>query len=89
MVPCMSSLALALAAAGTISARHVNVARGKLNMIPKFSYDPDTTKHCVWWLDNDGSWTCDAVGKAYELSMVDFQRWVCDSSFQALLASRT
>jgi hypothetical protein len=78
MLPHLSSLTLVLAAASTISARHVNIARGKLNMIPKFSYDPETSKHCVWWLDNDdGSWTCPEVGRAYELSMVDFQRWVC------------
>jgi hypothetical protein len=67
---------MALAAAGVASARSVLARRGKLNMIPKFSYSPDTVKYCAWWLDNDGTWTCPEIQEAYGLSMTDFQRWV-------------
>ena len=42
----------------------------------KFPYAPDTVKYCAWWLDNDGTWTCDLLEQTYGLSMADFQRWV-------------
>jgi len=76
MFPRTEHLTVVLAALGLASARSLNVRRGQQNMIPKFSYAPDTVKYCGWWLDNDGTWTCPKIEETFELSMTDFQRWV-------------
>lgn len=47
------------------------------NGIPRYSYDADTTKYCWWWLDNDGSWTCQRVETELELPLIDFHQWAC------------
>jgi len=75
MFPRLEYLTLTLAVLGLASARSVHLARAQQNGIPKFSYAPDTVKSCVWWLDNDGTWTCPKIEEAFELSMTDFQRW--------------
>jgi hypothetical protein len=53
----------------------------KRNAIPKFPFDPETAKSCTWWLDNEelGSWTCQGIEEVFEVSVVDFMRWVCVS----------
>ncbi|KAK1749502.1 hypothetical protein QBC47DRAFT_151259 [Echria macrotheca] len=72
----ISQLVLALAACQLADARGI-VRRGQLNMIPKYPYDPDTIKTCVWWLDSDATtaWTCSDIMDTFGLSMTDFQRW--------------
>lgn len=75
MLPRATRLVLTLGALCLADARTIQ-RRGKLNMIPKYPYDPDTIKTCVWWLDNDGTWTCPEIQETFGLSMVDFGRWV-------------
>src|SRR3954454_21058817 len=43
---------------------------------PKFSSDPNANKYCVWWIDSDGTWTCQAVRNAYGVEAEDFILWV-------------
>ena len=43
---------------------------------PKFPYDPNTTKYCSWWIDNDGSVACSAIPDTWLISLADFLRWV-------------
>ncbi|KAK3324512.1 hypothetical protein B0T19DRAFT_464619 [Cercophora scortea] len=63
-------------ATSTASATPPFIARrDKQNAIPKYRYDPNTTRYCFWWLDSDGSWTCDRVEREYGVSMVDFHQW--------------
>ncbi|KAK0639891.1 hypothetical protein B0T16DRAFT_395534 [Cercophora newfieldiana] len=53
-----------------------NWKRAKQNGIPKYYYEPDTTKYCMWWLDNtDGDWTCQRIEEELEISMIDFHEW--------------
>ncbi|KAK4451021.1 hypothetical protein QBC34DRAFT_296382 [Podospora aff. communis PSN243] len=53
-----------------------NLRRAKQNGIPKYYYAPDTTRYCVWWLDNaDGDWTCQRIEEELEISMIDFHEW--------------
>jgi hypothetical protein len=46
------------------------------NSIPKFSFDPNTSKYCVWWIDSDGTWTCQALKNIYGVAIDDFVIWV-------------
>ena len=46
------------------------------NSQPRFPYDPNTTKYCVWWLDSDGKWTCAMVKTIYGLATEDFLHFV-------------
>lgn len=66
---------------GSVSAEATNGGqwkRAKMNGIPKYYFDPNTTKYCVWWLDNtDGDWTCQRIEADLEISMIDFHEWVC------------
>ena len=57
--------------------------RAKQLSIPKFEYDPNTTKFCSWWIDNDGTWTCDRVETELEVSLIDFHQWAGAISFHA------
>ncbi|KAK0643786.1 hypothetical protein B0T16DRAFT_392255 [Cercophora newfieldiana] len=75
MFPRPEYLTLNLAALGLQVASARSVQRAQQNIIPKFSYAPDTIKSCAWWLDNDGTWTCPKIEETFELSMTDFQRW--------------
>jgi hypothetical protein len=49
---------------------------------PKFPYDPNTTKYCSWWVDNDGSVPCSGILDAWLISLADFMRWVSISQTQ-------
>ena len=55
----------------------VAARKEKRNAIPKFTFDPATPKSCAWWLDVDGPWTCEGIEQVFEVSPVDFLRWVC------------
>ncbi|KAK3943425.1 hypothetical protein QBC46DRAFT_338677 [Diplogelasinospora grovesii] len=50
-------------------------AAGAANAIPKYPFDPNTTKFCFWWLDNDGTWTCQKIEDVYGVAQDDFLRW--------------
>jgi hypothetical protein len=39
-------------------------------------FDPATPKSCAWWLDVDGPWSCEGIEEVFEVSPVDFLRWV-------------
>jgi hypothetical protein len=52
---------------------------------PQYSYDPNTTKYCSWWIDNDGSVACSSLPDAWFISMADFLRWVSLNSWIMLL----
>ena len=67
---------LALLSAGVIGETPRNHRRAKQLSIPKYHYDPDTTRYCSWWVDNEGTWTCDRIETELEVSMIDFQQWV-------------
>lgn len=71
----ISSLALR-AAAGVVP----------LGAQPAYSYDPNTTKYCSWWWDNDGTTTCDARLDALGIPREDFFRWVSDPLYRCALS---
>jgi hypothetical protein len=50
------------------------------NAIPNFSFDPNTSKLCAWWLDVEGLWNCQGIQDVFGVSPVDFLRWVCDNT---------
>ncbi|KAL4860890.1 hypothetical protein BDV12DRAFT_204586 [Aspergillus spectabilis] len=54
-----------VAFAGISSALAVKY-RLKRDKVPSFPYDPDTTSHCTWWWDNDGSIPCEEMPITWE-----------------------
>ncbi|KAK3391284.1 hypothetical protein B0H63DRAFT_520479 [Podospora didyma] len=64
-----------VAAVSSTGATDLKWKREQRNAIPRFAYDPSTTKYCAWWLDNDGIWTCPDITDVFGVSMVDFKRW--------------
>jgi len=50
--------------------------RGAANSSPKFTYDPNTSEYCVWWLDSDGTWTCPLIASIYGAAVEDLLIWV-------------
>jgi len=84
---------LFLGLGNAVSAAAGNFRRGKLNSIPKYYFEPSTTKYCMWWLDNtDGDWTCERIKEELEVSMVDFHEWVCmglELAERGLMMNRT
>ncbi len=66
-------LLLGLVAGGMAS---TGFARDLANSIPKYPYDPNTTKQCTWWLDSDGLLGCEEIQNLYGVSLVDFMSWV-------------
>ncbi|KAK1753919.1 hypothetical protein QBC47DRAFT_403313 [Echria macrotheca] len=49
--------------------------REQAGTTPRYSYDPNTTAYCVWWIDSDGTWTCEDVKDIFGLETEDFIRW--------------
>lgn len=45
---------------------------------PHFPYDENTTSRCSFWLDNDGSFSCEDTLSLYGISLESFMRWVSD-----------
>jgi hypothetical protein len=64
-----------VAVAGRVAAR---------DMVPADPFDPNTTKYCSWWYDNDGSIPCSQVPDANFISMADFLRWVSLMIYESL-----
>jgi hypothetical protein len=50
-------------------------ARAAANTTPKYQYDPNTSKYCVWWIDSDGAWTCQDLRSIYGVAVEDFLLW--------------
>jgi hypothetical protein len=70
------SLLLAAAAVTT------QVAARKMDSEPLFPTDPNTTPHCTWWGDYDGSGNCASfITENLVISTQDFLRWVSQTSF--------
>jgi hypothetical protein len=55
---------------------------------PLLPYDPNTTKSCTWWFENDGSVACDDMPAAWAITLADFRRWVVVGPFELLKASQ-
>lgn len=51
-------------------------ARLRRDETPSMPYDPDTTSHCTWWWDNDGSIACSDIPSTWGITLEDFRRWV-------------
>lgn len=68
----LRQLALALAFASTIA----SPLRARGDSKPGLPYDDATTPHCSWWIDYDGSQTCEEVVEWNWLELSDFRRWV-------------
>jgi hypothetical protein len=54
-------------------------ARGRyhgFHGFPKYRYEPNTIPYCIWWLDNQGDWTCDRIKHELGLPLKDFHDWV-------------
>ncbi len=50
-------------------------ARDVSNSIPRYPYDTNTTRWCIWWYDSDGSLGCEDLQILYGISL-DFLKWV-------------
>jgi hypothetical protein len=72
-----SSFLLFLASIGTVSChvvRKQHVARGTK---PRFSYDPNSSQYCSYWIDNvDANLKCDQVPSQWDIPLSSFLRWV-------------
>ncbi|RDL39248.1 uncharacterized protein BP5553_03588 [Venustampulla echinocandica] len=53
----------------------ISVGRLRRDESPALPHDPDTTKYCTWWFDNDGSIECSAMPASWAISLPDFLRW--------------
>ena len=42
---------------------------------PRLPFEPDTDPDCTWWLDNDGSVSCQNVPYEWAISFNDFLAW--------------
>ncbi|KAK3312922.1 hypothetical protein B0H66DRAFT_644063 [Apodospora peruviana] len=42
---------------------------------PSLPTDPNSTKYCSWWVDNEGSETCEGLLSVWGISITDFRRW--------------
>ncbi|KAF2004067.1 carbohydrate-binding module family 50 protein [Amniculicola lignicola CBS 123094] len=47
----------------------------KRDETPGLPFDPNTSKYCTWWYDNDGSVSCSGMPGAWGMSLADFLRW--------------
>lgn len=43
---------------------------------PQLPHDPNTSPHCTWWLDYDGTETCEEILDWNMITMAQFVRWV-------------
>lgn len=43
---------------------------------PAFPFDENTLSHCSWWIDYDGSQTCEEVVEWNWIDLKSFYRWV-------------
>jgi hypothetical protein len=44
---------------------------------PKYPTHEDTSKYCIFWYDNDGSFSCQDIFEPYMITMDQLLRWVC------------
>jgi len=74
----VSFLPLFLGAVGlsdvVLSAAVSHVARD--GSIPGLPFDPNTTKHCSWWLDLKSAKNCADILADNTISLDTFRRWV-------------
>jgi hypothetical protein len=41
---------------------------------PQLPYGPETTPYCTWWIDNDGSSSCQDILSTWLIPLNDFRR---------------
>lgn len=44
--------------------------------VPGFSYDPDTTSYCSWWVDLVNPAACGTILSENAITLETFRRWV-------------
>ncbi|KAH8897249.1 hypothetical protein GQ53DRAFT_760418 [Thozetella sp. PMI_491] len=55
-----------------------------LDTTPLYPHDSNTTPYCTWWLDSDGSWTCQDVYDIYGISAAEFLQWAMSRTTTAV-----
>ncbi|KAL4820370.1 hypothetical protein BDW67DRAFT_172612 [Aspergillus spinulosporus] len=68
-------LALQLAAVLGTSTSLVACGYVRRDDTPQLPYDPDTTPYCTWWIDYDGSSSCQNILSDWLISLDNFRRW--------------
>ena len=65
---------LGLCTGGLAATSRIQSRSGKT---PSLAFDPATTSYCSWWIDYDGSMTCQEVLDDNWIELDAFRRWVC------------
>ncbi|KAL2753126.1 carbohydrate-binding module family 50 protein [Sodiomyces alcalophilus JCM 7366] len=42
---------------------------------PRFPYDPNTSPHCTWWVNYEGTQSCEDILDTSWITMEEFRRW--------------